>query len=96
MAPSLSLQLKQSQSLAMSPQLMELMQLIQMNHLELSQFIAQEIEQNPLLEAPPPDDAFIRRSSSRLRRNSGEVSEHTAHLLGEMPLWRSSPQILVE
>ncbi|MDW9358588.1 hypothetical protein GOA97_26410 [Sinorhizobium meliloti] len=55
MASSLSLQLKQWQSLAMSPQLMELMQLIQLNHLELSQFIAQEIEQNPLLEVQPSD-----------------------------------------
>ncbi|MFQ6186605.1 RNA polymerase sigma-54 factor, partial [Sinorhizobium meliloti] len=59
MSSSLSLHVKQSQSLAMSPKQMELMKLIRMNHLELSQFIAQEIEQNPLLEAPPPDDAFM-------------------------------------
>ncbi|WP_018009382.1 RNA polymerase factor sigma-54 [Sinorhizobium medicae] len=59
MASSLSLQLiqSQSQSLAMSPQVMELMQLIQMNQLELSQFIAQEVEKNPLLEVQSADEA---------------------------------------
>ncbi|AEG53546.1 RNA polymerase factor sigma-54 [Sinorhizobium meliloti] len=57
MASSFSLQLKQSQSLAMSPQLMELMRLIAMNHLELSHFIAQEVEENPLLEVQSADEA---------------------------------------
>ncbi|ASP51694.1 RNA polymerase sigma-54 factor [Sinorhizobium meliloti] len=57
MASSLSLQLKQSQSLAMSPQEMELMRLIAMNRLELSHFIAQEVEENPLLEVQSADEA---------------------------------------
>jgi RNA polymerase sigma-54 factor len=34
----------------MTPQLMQSIQLLQMTHLELGQFIAQEIEKNPLLE----------------------------------------------
>ncbi|MDE3830235.1 RNA polymerase factor sigma-54 [Sinorhizobium meliloti] len=57
MASSFSLQLKQSQSLSMAPHLMELMQLIQMNHLELSHFIAEEVEENPLLEVQSADEA---------------------------------------
>ncbi len=73
MASSLSLQLKQSQSLTMSPQLMKLMRLIAMNHLELSQFIAQEIEQNPLLEAPPPDDAFMAAPHRKADREFDDV-----------------------
>ena len=50
MALSASLFLRQSQSLVMTPQLMQSIQLLQMTHLELSQFIAQEVEKNPLLE----------------------------------------------
>ncbi|MQV98078.1 RNA polymerase factor sigma-54 [Sinorhizobium medicae] len=56
MASSLSLQLKQSQSQAMAPHLMELVQLIAMNQLELSQFIEQKIEENPLLEVQSADE----------------------------------------
>jgi RNA polymerase sigma-54 factor len=50
MALSASLYLRQSQSLVMTPQLMQSIQLLQMTFLELNQFIAQEIEKNPLLE----------------------------------------------
>lgn len=50
MALSASLFLRQNQSLVMTPQLMQSIQLLQMTHLELNQFIAQEIEKNPLLE----------------------------------------------
>ena len=50
MALSASLFLRQTQSLVMTPQLMQSIQLLQMTHLELNQFIAQEVEKNPLLE----------------------------------------------
>lgn len=50
MAMSASLILKQSQSLVMTPQLMQSIQLLQMTYLELNHFIAQEVEKNPLLE----------------------------------------------
>lgn len=50
MALSASLHLRQSQSLVMTPQLMQSIQLLQMTHLELLGFIAQEVERNPLLE----------------------------------------------
>jgi RNA polymerase sigma-54 factor len=50
MALSASLLLRQSQSLVMTPQLMQSIQLLQMTHIELTQFIAQEVEKNPLLE----------------------------------------------
>ncbi|MBO3758787.1 RNA polymerase factor sigma-54 [Ciceribacter sp. L1K22] len=56
MALSANLYLRQSQSLVMTPQLMQSIQLLQMTHLELTQFIAQEVEKNPLLEIPSSDD----------------------------------------
>ena len=50
-----SLFLRQTQSLVMTPQLMQSIQLLQMTHFELNQFIAQELEKNPLLEIAPSD-----------------------------------------
>ncbi|WP_246697358.1 hypothetical protein [Rhizobium sp. G21] len=54
MALSASLLLRQTQSLVMTPQLMQSIQLLQMNFLELNNFIAQEVEKNPLLEVAAP------------------------------------------
>jgi RNA polymerase sigma-54 factor len=44
------LQLRQSQSLVMTPQLMQSIRLLQLTHLELERFVDEEIERNPLLE----------------------------------------------
>jgi RNA polymerase sigma-54 factor len=41
---------RQSQTLVMTPQLQQAIKLLQMSNLELGDFVAQEIEQNPLLE----------------------------------------------
>jgi RNA polymerase sigma-54 factor len=49
---SAKLQLRQSQSLVMTPQLMQSIRLLQMAHPELERFIEEEIERNPLLERP--------------------------------------------
>jgi RNA polymerase sigma-54 factor len=50
MALSAGLQLRQSQSLVMTPQLMQSIRLLQFSHIELTRFIEQEVERNPLLE----------------------------------------------
>src|SRR5690349_618157 len=52
------LQLRQSQSLVMTPQLMQSIKLLQLTHFELERFVDEEIERNPLLDrAEPRDDA---------------------------------------
>ena len=50
MALAAKLQLRQSQSLVMTPQLMQSIQLLQLTHVELDRFVDEEIERNPLLE----------------------------------------------
>ena len=50
MALSARLQVRQVQSLVITPQLMQAIRLLQMPGLELERFVAAEIEQNPLLE----------------------------------------------
>ncbi len=49
------LDLRQSQSLVMTPQLQQAIKLLQMSNVELSEYIEQEIEQNPLLEREDSD-----------------------------------------
>lgn len=51
MSMGMGLQLRQSQSLVMTPQLQQAIKLLQMSNLDLSEYVAQEIERNPLLEA---------------------------------------------
>jgi RNA polymerase sigma-54 factor len=56
MALSAGLQLRQSQSLVMTPQLMQSIRLLQFSHVELTRFIEQEVERNPLLELVSSDN----------------------------------------
>jgi RNA polymerase sigma-54 factor len=50
------LDLRQSQSLVMTPQLQQAIRLLALSNLEVEGFIAEEIERNPLLEASGSDD----------------------------------------
>jgi RNA polymerase sigma-54 factor len=50
MALTAKLQMRQSQALVMTPQLMQSIRLLQYSHAELERFIDEEIERNPLLE----------------------------------------------
>lgn len=50
MSTSLRLDLRQSQSLVMTPQLQQAIKLLQLGNLELTTFVEQELEQNPFLE----------------------------------------------
>ena len=46
---------RQSQSLVMTPQLQQAIKLLQMSNMELSEFITEELEQNPMLEREEAD-----------------------------------------
>lgn len=50
MALSQRLDVRQSQQLVMTPQLQQAIKLLQMSNIELSAFVAEELERNPLLE----------------------------------------------
>ena len=51
------LDLRQSQSLVMTPQLQQAIKLLALSNLEIDAFVAAELEKNPLLEAGVPTDA---------------------------------------
>ena len=50
MALSPRLEVRQSQSLTLTPQLMQSIRLLQLSHLELNAFVDTELLRNPLLE----------------------------------------------
>jgi len=57
MGTGLKLELRQSQQLVMTPQLQQAIKLLQMSNLELSAFVEQELERNPLLRREDPGEA---------------------------------------
>jgi RNA polymerase sigma-54 factor len=57
MAIAPRLELRQGQSLVMTPQLQQAIKLLQLSNIELAAFVEQELEKNPLLEAASEDDA---------------------------------------
>ncbi len=55
MAVTQRLELRQSQSLVMTPQLQQAIKLLQLSHLDLADYVERELEQNPLLEREESD-----------------------------------------
>ena len=50
------LDLRQSQSLVMTPQLQQAIKLLALSNLEIETFIAEELEKNPLLDSAGGED----------------------------------------
>jgi RNA polymerase sigma-54 factor len=81
MALAPRLDLRQSQSLVMTPQLQQAIKLLALSSIEIEAFIAEEIERNPLLEngaSEPatealPDEFAALPSTQSGERDSGEV-----------------------
>ena len=68
MAISQRLELRQSQSLVMTPQLQQAIKLLQLSNVELVAYVEQELEQNPFLERQDangdgPEDGGISSNS---------------------------------
>ena len=56
------LDLRQSQSLVMTPQLQQAIKLLALSNLEIETFIAEELDKNPLLDAQPGEDGEAREA----------------------------------
>ena len=69
MALSQRLELKQGQSLVMTPQLQQAIKLLQLSNLELAEYVEGELERNPLLERdeaePEPEPIATRPKQVR-------------------------------
>ncbi|MGH6915079.1 MAG: RNA polymerase factor sigma-54, partial [Geminicoccales bacterium] len=97
MSSSLRLDLRQSQSLVMTPQLQQAIKLLQLGNLELSAYVQAELEENPFLERQEesPDEPAGLPSGERPdeRTAEGELSgslDMTPHQ-GAAEAWASAP-----
>ena len=63
MAITPRLELRQGQSLVMTPQLQQAIKLLQMNNMELKEFVEQELAENPMLERDESDGALPEEAS---------------------------------
>lgn len=82
MALSPRLDVRQSQTLTLTPQLMASIRLLQLSHLELSAFVDAELERNPLLEREDGGDADapLERERSADIDPYTDVVDQAAHL----------------
>ncbi len=66
------LELRQGQSLVMTPQLQQAIKLLQLSNIELTAYVESELERNPLLEKPEGDEVDLRDSGQNREDRSRE------------------------
>ncbi|MEO6946279.1 MAG: RNA polymerase factor sigma-54 [Nitrobacter sp.] len=73
MALTQRLEFRQSQSLVMTPQLMQAIKLLQLSNLDLAAFVEEELERNPLLEhASEGPEPVVEPTASRAGSSDGD------------------------
>ncbi len=84
MALTQRLEIRQSQALVMTPQLMQAIKLLQLSNLDLAAYVEGELEKNPLLERGSEEaDAPRRRRGSRRSRRPSRNGQARMALGGE-------------
>jgi len=68
------LELRQGQSLVMTPQLQQAIKLLQLSNLELLEYVETELERNPLLEHDERADAPDPRETAQDEREPAGIS----------------------
>jgi len=78
MALTQRLQMRQSQALVMTPQLMQAIKLLQLSSLDLVAYVDAELERNPLLERANDDDGPPAATEAESNNQPAEGSEDSA------------------
>jgi RNA polymerase sigma-54 factor len=106
MAVSQRLDLRQAQSLVMTPQLQQAIKLLQLSQAELAAFVDQELEGNPLLERdetpaegaaaeapqpePEPESSLAAEVREQWQDTAGSEGEGNLDLGGDPAAWQST------
>lgn len=77
MALAPRLELRQGQALVMTPQLQQAIKLLQLSNLELAEYVEQELERNPLLEANTSEPEIVERTADQ-REEAGNFEPVTS------------------
>tara|TARA_R110002096_G_scaffold309403_4_gene504120 strand:+ start:168659 stop:170215 length:1557 start_codon:yes stop_codon:yes gene_type:complete len=83
MALTPRLDIKQSQSLVLTPQLQQAIKMLQLSSAELVEFVAEEVAQNPLLEYDEKSEGDDRRSADN---SDGEQNKQETVSTEEVPI----------
>ncbi|HRO10359.1 RNA polymerase factor sigma-54 [Amaricoccus sp.] len=96
MALSPRMELRQSQSLVMTPQLQQAIKLLQMSGVQLAEYLATEVEKNPLLELAPPPAGGVRPGGGEGSYLDTLAEEETlfGHLRAQVGAMRALPAVV--
>jgi RNA polymerase sigma-54 factor len=80
------LEMRQGQSLVMTPQLLQAIKLLQLSHLDLAAYVESELERNPLLERPEGDAEAAAPEPDRDRTDADDrwIEDDLAPTRGEI------------
>ncbi len=81
MALAAKMQMRQTQSLVMTPQLLQSIRLLQYSHFELRAFVDAEMERNPLLVADNSADGTFPAGDATTRHNMASLDDFDPRLL---------------
>ena len=90
MALSQRLEVRQSQALVMTPQLMQAIKLLQLSSLDLAAYVEGELERNPLLERAGEDEAASTGDTQASAPESDDDSGAADWVNAELETSRSS------
>ena len=94
MALTQRLEFRQSQSLVMTPQLMQAIKLLQLSNLDLSAFVEEELERNPLLDRAsdgPEAPVAGEPAAERAEFSDSAIPAAMATRAAMPPIWRQAP-----
>src|SRR5436853_7276621 len=83
MALTQRLQMRQSQALVMTPQLMQAIKLLQLSNLDLAAYVEGELEKNPLLERAAEGEPGVVDGAAAVVAEAGESNGPAGDALGE-------------
>lgn len=88
-----SLQLRLTQKLALSPQLQQAIRLLQLNRIELREYIQEVLDQNPILEREGAADSEPPEADSAEERDSESLDdfEQWEQELSDVDSWQETP-----
>ena len=86
MAIAPRLDLRQSQTLVMTPQLRQAIKLLQFSNIEVNAFVEEEMERNPLLEHDDITDAPVGERAALTDRTAAFRRNTKARTAGRLPL----------
>lgn len=87
MAVKLSQSMKQTQGMMITPQLQQAIKMLTLTHLEMTNVIAKEMVENPMLEELDPNESLSSTDNNKLEKIENENQEAKAENFDETPIF---------